>query len=176
MKMRAKAAMISSFLETAINPRFSRNHYHNQLYRCRILDERAPALKTPPYFVEEFFNTIRNLRQSMVSIEEISIKQVYDFLMSSVLKNEREPPDGETAPPFSEWPLKPLKCETESPDTDWSRTWRLVRQKGLGPDLTSFLLKVLWKITPTRDTLHRFFPRQYASADCQLCLACRGGG
>ena len=89
--------------------------------------------------------------------------------MSSVLKNEIEPPDGETAPPFSEWPLKPLKCETESPDTDWIRSWRLVRQKGLGPDLTSFLLKVLWKISPTSDTLHRFFPRQYASADCQLC-------
>ena len=79
----------------------------------------------------------------MANIEEISIKQVYDFLMSSVLKTEIEPPAGETATPFSEWPLKPLKCESESPDTDWSKSWRLVRQKGLGPDLTSFLLKVL---------------------------------
>ena len=47
MKMRARAALISTFLETAINPRFIRNHYHNQLYRCRILSERAPALKAP---------------------------------------------------------------------------------------------------------------------------------
>ena len=48
MKMRARAALISTFLETAINPRFIRNHYHNQLYRCRILSERASALKAPP--------------------------------------------------------------------------------------------------------------------------------
>ena len=28
---------------------------------------------------------------------------------------------------------------------------------------------MLWKLTPTRDTLHKFLPRQYASADCQVC-------
>ena len=42
MRARAKAALISAFLETAINPKFIRNHYHNQLYRCRILNKRAP--------------------------------------------------------------------------------------------------------------------------------------
>ena len=74
MKMRARAALISTFLETAINPRFIRNHYHNQLYRCRILSERAPALKAPPYFDEEFFQTIRKLKKSVSNIEDISIK------------------------------------------------------------------------------------------------------
>ena len=49
MKIRDMAAMISTFLETAINPRFIRNHFHNQLYRCQVLNERAPALKTPHY-------------------------------------------------------------------------------------------------------------------------------
>ena len=39
----------------------------------------------------------------------------------------------------------------------------------LGPELTLFLLKVLCKLIPTRVTLHRFLPRQYASPDCQLC-------
>ena len=169
MKMRARAALISTFLETAINPRFIRNHYHNQLYRCRILSERAPALKALPYFDEEFFQTIRKLKKSVSNIEDISIKQVYDFLMSSVLNKEIDPPAGETALPFSEWPLKPLNCESECPDTDWKRSWRLARQRGIGPDLSSFILKLLWKLIPTRDTLHRFFPRQYASAVCQLC-------
>ena len=169
MKLRAKAAMISSFLETAINPKFSRNNYHNQLFRCYGLNERASALKIPPYFEDDFFNIICNLNRSMANIEQISIKGVYDFLMSSILKNEIEPPAGETAPLFSEWPLKPIKCETDSPETDWSRTWRLVRQKGLGQELTSFLLKVLWKLIPTRDYLYRFLQRQYASSDCKLC-------
>ena len=90
--------------------------------------------------------------------------------MSSVLHSEIDPPAGEAAPPFSEWPLKPLKCESECPETDWKQSWRLARQRGLGPDLSSFILKLLWKLIPTRDTLHRFFPRQYTSAACQLCL------
>ena len=94
--MRARAALISTFLETAINHRFIRNH--NQLYRCRILSERAPALKAPPCFDEEFFQRIRKLKKSGQNMEEISIKQVYDFLMSSVLNSEIDPPAGETAP------------------------------------------------------------------------------
>ena len=94
MKRRARAALISTFLETAINPRFIRNHYHNQLYRCHILCERAPALKAPPYFDEEFFQTIHKLKKAVTNIEDVSIKQVYDFLMSSILNNEIDPPAG----------------------------------------------------------------------------------
>ena len=55
IKMKARAALISTFLETAINPKFIRNNYHNCLYRCRILSERAPDLKAPPCLDEEFF-------------------------------------------------------------------------------------------------------------------------
>ena len=89
--------------------------------------------------------------------------------MSSVLNNKTDPPLGETALPFSDWPLKPLNCESECPDTNWKRSWKLARQRGLGPELSSFLLKLLCKLIPTRCTLNRFFPRQYASAVCQLC-------
>ena len=160
---------ITTFLETAINSKFSRNHYHNQLFRCYVLNERVPALKIPPYFGEDFFEIIRRLNSSIDNIEQISIKGVYDYLMSSILRTEIQTPVGEMETLFSDWPLKPIKCETDSPDTDWKRTWRLVRQRGLGPELTSFLLKVLWKLIPTRVTLHRFLPRQYASSDCQLC-------
>ena len=70
---------------------------------------------------------------------------------------------------LSDNPLIPLKCETVSPTTDWNRTWRLVRCKGLGPELTSFMLKILWKIIPTRSRLHRILPMAYQNPDCQLC-------
>ena len=70
---------------------------------------------------------------------------------------------------LSDNPLTPLKCETVSPTTDWKRTWRLVRCKGLGPELTSFMLKILWKIIPTRSRLHRILPMAYKNSDCQLC-------
>ena len=89
--------------------------------------------------------------------------------MASVTLTKMATPAGEPPTPISEWPLKPLKCKTESPNTDWKRSWRLARQRGLGAKLTSFTLKLLWKLIPTRDTLHRFFLRQYPTATCQLC-------
>ena len=33
----------------------------------------------------------------------------------------------------------------------------------------SFLLKILWRIIPTRSRLHRIKPRLYANSTCQLC-------
>ena len=138
IKMKARAAPISTFLETAINPRFIRNNYHNLLYRCRILSERAPDSKPLPALMRNIFQTIRKLRRSGLNMEEISTKQVYDFLMITVLKTKPVTPADEHLSPVSDRPLKPLKWETDSPNTDWNRTWRLSRQRGLGPDLTSF--------------------------------------
>ena len=66
-------------------------------------------------------------------------------------------------------PLAPLKCETNHPTTDWKKSWRLARSKGLGPELTSFTLKVLWGIVPTRSRLHRILPLAYQNPDCLLC-------
>ena len=60
-------------------------------------------------------------------------------------------------------------CEINNPTTDWKKTWRLVRSKGLGPELKSFTLKVLWGIVPTRARLHRILPLAYQTPDCQLC-------
>ena len=119
MRTRAKAAMISTFIETAINPKFIRNNYHNQLFRCHVLIEQGPALKAPPYFDKEFFENICKLRLATAKIEEVSIKQVYNFLMPHILKDEIVPPFNESPTPISEWPIKPLKCETYCPETDW---------------------------------------------------------
>ena len=47
------------------------------------------------------------------------------------------------------------KVEAASPGTDWKKTWRLARLKGLGPEHTSFLFKLLQKILPTQERLHR---------------------
>ena len=69
----------------------------------------------------------------------------------------------------SDSPLVSLKCETLSPTTDWKISWRLARLKGLGPEITSFLLKTLWRIIPTRSRLHRILPIAYRNPDCQLC-------
>ena len=45
IQTRAKAALISTFLQTAINPNFIRNHYHNYLYRYFILGGKIPKTR-----------------------------------------------------------------------------------------------------------------------------------
>ena len=112
-----------------------------------------------------FCPTIRKLKASLNSLEDCNLKLVYNFLMSDIIREQIQiDPNNEL-----DSPLTPLKCETMSPTTDWNKTWRLVRTKGLGPELTSFMLKILWRITPTRSRLCRILPLAYQDPSCQLC-------
>ena len=70
--------------------------------------------------------------------------------MSETLRNKIQDPLNDDLNNSADWTLKPLKCELASPDTDWPRTWRLVRQRGMDPELTLFSLSFLWGILPTR--------------------------
>ena len=167
IQVRAKAALISTFLQTAINPNFTRNFYHNYLYRHYILGENFPKQEIPPNFSGDFFQTIRRIKDSPIDIEKCTLKQVYNFLMKDGLNvNKDDSPDE---------PLTPIKCETNFPRTDWKRTWRLACSKGIGPELTSFLKKLLWGIIPLRARLNRILPMSYLSPDCQLCKTIGGG-
>ena len=56
IQSRARASLISTFLQTAINPEFSRNHYHNFLYRYFVLEESLPKPDIPPNFSGDFFS------------------------------------------------------------------------------------------------------------------------
>ena len=167
IQIRAKAALISTFLETAINPKYKRNSYHNFLYRYFVLNENFPKPEIPPNFAGDFFPTIRRIKESPVIIEACTLKQVYDFLMNDVLRVNNDDQSNET--------LIPLSCELKYPVTDWKKTWNLARSKGLGSELTSITLKTLWGIVPTRARLHRILPMAYTSPNCLLCETPDGG-
>ena len=173
IQIRAKAALISTFLQTAINPKFCRNFYHNYLFRHFNMEENFQKPDIPPNFAGDFFPTIRRLKDSNVTVEDCSLKDIYNFLMTDVLRTDRPRQDpldpNHNNNDQSESPLAPLKCEINSPTTDWKKTWRLVRSKGLGPELTSFTLKILWGIVPTRARLHKILPLAYQTPYCQLC-------
>ena len=94
IESRAKAALITTFLQTAINPNFKRNYFHNTLFRQYVLDEHLNAPKIPPNFTGDFFPTIRKLASSSSKIELSTIKTVYNFLMLDLLNDDPIP--GET--------------------------------------------------------------------------------
>ena len=131
IQTRARAALISTFLQTAINPEFSRNHYHNFLFRYFVLEETLPKPDIPPNFAGDFFPTIRKMKASSIPLENCNLKCVYNFLIAEVIRKQVQM-DHNNEPDI---PLTPLKCETLSPTTDWNRSWRLVRAKGRGGGL-----------------------------------------
>ena len=120
IQIRAKAAFISTFLQTAINPKFCRNFYHNYLYQHFIMGENFPKPDIPPNFAGDFFPTIRRLKNSTIDIDDCTLKNVYNFLMTDILRTEQQAQnlndlnnDDET-----DSPLIPLKYETISPTTE----------------------------------------------------------
>ena len=128
IQTRATASLISTFLQTAVNPKFDRNHYHNLLFRRFVLDENVSTPKIPQYFMGDFFPNIRRMNDSDINLEQISLKGIYDYLMSDMLRTETQILPNAVPSPRVDWPLTPLKCELKYPNTDWPRAWRLARQ------------------------------------------------
>ena len=61
----------------------------------------------------------------------------------------------------------PCKAELAQPSNNWELTWYFARLKGLGPDHTSFLWKLIHLLLPIKERLHRLSPT--TSPLCNLC-------
>ena len=165
IQSRAVAALTCTFLQTAINPTFQRNHFHNALFRRYVLDESVSTPPIPPHFRGDFFPKLREMQQSLGNLKSLTFRDIYRFLSRQIIY---ETGDAGSAVES----LLPLKCELASPATEWQRSWLLARQRGLGPELTSFLLKLLWGILPCKARISRNLPK--VSPDCQLCSTASG--
>ena len=125
------------YLETVANPNFRHSLFHQFPYRYHVLGETdLPDPGYPPYYDQEFFETIRHYDQhSPLHIALMSIKQWYQVLLED---NVLMSPLAENSPPS----LIPVRVETLYPSTDWSQAWKLVRTRGLRSDISSFLFKL----------------------------------
>ena len=61
------------------------------------------------------------------------------------------------------------RSELATPDNDWERSWRLARLRGLCPEMTTFLWRLLHRLLPTQDRVHRIVRKTTPSPHCQLC-------
>ena len=166
IRYRAKAALLSTFLQTAINPNFYRNNYHNVMYRKYVLNEQIEAPKIPQSLAGDFFPILRELNMAIGGLETVNLKTMYKFLVSEAIRVQ----DNEDLTLIGEEKrLIPLNCELIHPTNNWPEAWRRARLKGLGPELTTFVLKVMWGILPTREMLHRILPKIYLTSVCPLC-------
>ena len=76
VQLRALALLIRSFLETATNPQFRHNLFHEILFRYHVLGENSlPDPGIPPYYDRDFFATIRHYHEnSSLNVSLMSLK------------------------------------------------------------------------------------------------------
>ena len=63
----------------------------------------------------------------------------------------------------------PCRAELASPENDWERSWYLARLRGIGPEMTTFLWRLLHKLLPTQDRVYKIVKTKTSSPICQLC-------
>ena len=167
VRVRAQALLIRSFLETAINPNFSHSLFHEILFRFHVMGEVSlPDPGITPYYDNTFFSTIRHYQQNCpLNIAVMTTKQWFNVLMEDQVLMAQGDDD---QPPS----LIPVRVESLHPGNDWSQTWRLVRIKGMGSDLTGFLFKLVHCLLPTQDRLARFGAPAESDGNPGLCSFC----
>ena len=147
-------------METASNPRFRSSLYHSLLFRYHVLGETSlPDPGYPPYYSLDFFSKIRQVHlETPLNVSYMSEKQWYQFLLedSCIMEVDME---GNSS-------MKMCRVERASPGTDWEKSWRLARLPGLGPENTSFLLRMMHDILPTKERVARTLLR--ASPACSM--------
>ena len=162
VKVRALAELIKSFIDTATNPKFKTDPYHQALYNWHVLDIRSiPNPGRPPYYSEEFFTAIKTVKnEGLLRISTLKLGFWYKALLENIVTTELD----EHGFRF----VKRCKIEREHPQVDWERSWGLACIRGLESDQYTFLWKLLHNILPTQDRLCRILTT-VTSPSCQLC-------
>ena len=90
IKMKALAGLITTFLETACNPKYSQSLYHSNLYRYYVLDDTSildPGL--PPFYSISFFQTIKKIHEeSPLNVATMTEGQWYRSLVEQNITME----------------------------------------------------------------------------------------
>ena len=132
------------------------------MFQYHILDNKSlPNHGFLPYYSKDFFRTIRNVHeQTPLDVKTMSISQWARVLTEDGLTMEQLP-NQETRQYI------PCSCELLSPNNDWQLSWKLCRLRGLSSEMISFNFKLLHRLLPVKDRLHRITPT--TPATCTLC-------
>ena len=161
LKSKANARLITSFLETAINPNFLHSLYHETIYRYHILEETSignPGL--PSYLSLEIFDFIKSVyNEKRFNVSTMTSKQWYrELLDKTVLKELTDE---------GVFTLRKCRAELKNPGNDWGTSWYLARLKGLESDQISFLWRMLHDLLPTQSRISRIL--RLGDPVCKLC-------
>ena len=163
IKYRAMAELIKTFIDTARNPKFIRNLYHQALFDWHVLDIKTiPNPGKSPYYTEEFFSIIRDVEnEGILCLSRMSIADWYKVIIERNLLQQTDDNNGASN--------ILTKCELRNPEVDWRMTWSFTTLRGIESHLQSFLLRLLHGLLPTQERVYRVFGSRYGDSNCRLC-------
>ena len=154
---KSMAGMARTFMETSANPKFTHRLDHAAMYAYHIQgcrDIANPGFS--PYYTKSFFALLRKIwEEKGSSIELMSEKGWYGAIYEH---NKME------VGPNGEKKLRPCRAERQDLGADWEERWAIVNTKGLGPDNTSFLLRMSHDILSTTERVDNTRKRVDAEA------------
>ena len=154
--------MIRSFIETAVNPKFQFNLYHQALYLWHVENKRditCPAM--PPYYDTKFFAMIREVKEEgLLNIQTMTSGMWYRVLMENKVTHHLTHSGRE---------LLPVRIETKHPEMDWDRAWSLAVTPGLPSKFLTFIWRMMHDLLPSQVRLFRLKMPRIISDTCSLC-------
>ena len=155
------ACRIRTFLETSVNPNYNHHLYHVLLYRHFIDEEELiPAPTIPPFYPLDFFNLIKDMRNSDLSLTSANTSQIYKYLLNRELLMVHDNAENKEV-------YKPTRVEEHHPNIDWDMVWSRSRSLSYGSAVESFIFKMVNNILPTDDRLARILPNN--TKYCKIC-------
>ena len=163
VKYRAMAELIKSFIDTAINPTFRRNLYHQALFNWHVEDVRSiPDPGKPAYYSAEFFNAIKEVKtEGLLKLSMMTTGTWYKVLLENNVTRESD----ENGFSFK---IR-SKSEQQTPNINWEQVWAISSLPGLDSSDTSFIFCLLHNLLPTQERLHRVLQKKVTSNHCVLC-------
>ena len=166
VKYKSMAGFITTFLQTATNPKFRQNLLHNLLFRKYVLGEDVQAAPNPPppYLPLDMFAIIKKVKEETpLNITTMAEKDwtrllTEDFVTMTVVSDS------------GQQQFTPCRAEVASPTTDWTRCWSACRQPGIPPDFASFLWLMMHDLLSTQAKLHRMGSTNSPMCKMQGCV------
>ena len=163
IKYRAMAELIKSFIDTAINPKFKQNIFHNALYKWHVEENREiPNPGPSPFYTAEFFNAIKAIKtEERLSLSKLSIGMWYRALMEKYILTDTDE-NGFVFPVLS-------KAERRNPSVNWEVTWFLANHQAFESNDSSFAFRLLHNILITQENISKAAGCKETSNKCTLC-------
>ena len=162
VQSKALSLLITSFLESAIMPKFQQNLYHHALYKWNIEEVRnIPAPPKSPYYDENFFSSIKEVRnEGLLNILTMTSGMWYRVLVENMVTHQAHGNSNDYIP---------CRAERNHPTVDWERTWSLAVTPGLSSEHLTFLWRMLHNLLPCQDRLFRMRLPNITSDICTHC-------